>query len=392
MLDELEKVFPLVHKLEATPQDPEWHAEGNVRIHTERVIAEMRLLLEKEALSDALDEEESQALVLGAALHDIGKPLTTREEEIDGKVRIISPRHAARGRSYVALRIAALDVSEPMRERILALVGYHHEPQKLILREAPDFAYRKLARAVDPALLYWLECADLRGRECDSVGEAEEWLELFKMRCEELDLWRCQDPYADWREEIDSALADEAPEVRDYVFAEAVRQYENGEIAVPSEALARTHAYRKDAPTLTLMCGPSGSGKSEWIERQLGNSTHVSLDAIREELCGRRDDQSKNGQVMQLAKERLRQALRERRDIVWDATNLREDGRAMLLDLAHRYHARSRIVTLSVPVTTLRNRNRSRKHAISTKVLENQLDRFQWPHRWEAHEVMWYRS
>ena len=40
LLDELSVLFPLVSALAETPQDPEWHAEGDVRTHTEMVVAE----------------------------------------------------------------------------------------------------------------------------------------------------------------------------------------------------------------------------------------------------------------------------------------------------------------------------------------------------------------
>jgi len=34
LLNALSEAFHLIHQLESTQQDPEWHAEGNVRILT----------------------------------------------------------------------------------------------------------------------------------------------------------------------------------------------------------------------------------------------------------------------------------------------------------------------------------------------------------------------
>ena len=35
-------VLPLLTELEVTPQDPEWHGEGSVAVHTGMVLAEAR--------------------------------------------------------------------------------------------------------------------------------------------------------------------------------------------------------------------------------------------------------------------------------------------------------------------------------------------------------------
>lgn len=53
-------------------------------------------------------------------------------------------------------------------------------------------------------------------------------------------------------------------------------------------------------PILTVMVGLSGSGKSTIAKTELAdeNTVIVSSDAIREELCGAVEDQSKNVEVL----------------------------------------------------------------------------------------------
>ena len=386
LLDSLESHFPLVAEMKATPQDAEWHAEGDVRCHTEWVIAEMQGLLENELADEHLSPSDRAALLLGAALHNIGKPLTTRPREIDGRERIVSPGHAGRGRSYVALRLIGLGLPAAVQEVVLALIGHHHDPMKLVRREAPDAAYRRLARVIDPALIYWLELADGRGRECGDSRDGEEWLELYRLRCEELGLWRGVDPYAGWREELSVGLSGNKC-CRDYVLKETIMQHEEKAIQSPAEALARTYPYRESHSRVTITCGLSGSGKSHWLSAQERGEI-ISLDDLREELCGKREDQSKNGQVLQLAKERFKACLRDRRDVVWDGTNIREDGRSMIVQLARDYHAHTRLVVFAAPLDQVRRRNRKRKDAIPVKALEAQIDRFEWPEIWEAHDVV----
>lgn len=68
--------LPLLDTLSKTSQDPEWHAEGDVAVHTDLVLKQVYTLLEGEAAH--LSSTQRGVLILGALLHDTGKPLTTR--------------------------------------------------------------------------------------------------------------------------------------------------------------------------------------------------------------------------------------------------------------------------------------------------------------------------
>jgi len=264
-------------------------------------------------------------------------------------------------------------------ETVLALVGRHHDPKKLVVRNAPVSAYWRMSRAVSAQLVYLLEQADLRGREVAGGEDREglEILELFRLGAEDAGIWDQPDPYTAWRAQLP----------QDYVYHEAIRQFEAGEIHTPEEAIARTYPYREDHPEVIVTCAPSGSGKSSWVE-SLGPEWHrISLDEIRAELLGKRDDQSRNGEVVQRAKELLREHLRARRKIVWDATSLRAELRAIVLDLARDYHAATRIVAFACPPEWVAARNKTRAHPVRSRVIEEQYARLQWPEVWEAHRV-----
>lgn len=87
--------------------------------------------------------------------------------------------------------------------------------------------------------------------------------------------------------------------------------------------------------TLHMLIGPSGAGKSTYYENnsELPVDIVVSSDAIRTELCGNFEDQSKNEQVFfalhAIVKARIENGL----DTVVDATNLRNRDRRSLRDL-----------------------------------------------------------
>lgn len=378
--------LPLLSSLSGTPQNPVWHAEGDVAVHTAMVLHEMHSLL---AAGSA--PQESALILLGAALlHDIGKPLTTRIREFSGEERIVSPRHAEEGRSWLALRLPALGLPVRDAAEIMALTGFHHEPRRLVQDEAPAARWRLLARQCPVEKVYWLEQADLRGRRCPDLDAQLETLELFRLRCEELGLRDGANPWEDWRQAMNSAFSDRTAAFRRHALHAAVRDAECGVIVSVEEALARSYGLRDPAPELIILCGPSGAGKSEWVQTHHPAADVVSLDALREQLAGKRADQSMNGQVMQAAKESLKALLRRPGGgtIIWDATNLRQDGRGWVAQLGFDYGAHVTIAAMQTPLSTLTARNRTRPHPVPAAVLERQIASLEWPTADEAHEVL----
>src|SRR5439155_2326020 len=73
------KLFPELQALSGCPQEPEWHPEGDVWVHTLQVIDEARLRI------DDLPRAQQLAVMLGAVAHDLGKPATTAFS--DGRIR-----------------------------------------------------------------------------------------------------------------------------------------------------------------------------------------------------------------------------------------------------------------------------------------------------------------
>ncbi len=75
----VEKLFPEIQSLIGVPQDPEWHPEGDVFVHTKLVIDRARELI------DDLSYPRQVTVMLAALAHDFGKPATT--EFIEGRWR-----------------------------------------------------------------------------------------------------------------------------------------------------------------------------------------------------------------------------------------------------------------------------------------------------------------
>lgn len=88
-----------------------------------------------------------------------------------------------------------------------------------------------------------------------------------------------------------------------------------------------------DNPTLYVLIGISGSGKSTYAEklRLSKELAVVSTDAIRQEMLGSEENQSAGAEIFGCAYRRINQHLSCGQDVVFDATNTTQRGRNQLL-------------------------------------------------------------
>jgi len=156
----VEKLFPELHALAGCPQEPEWHPEGDVWVHTLQVIDEAR------ARIDDLPRPQQIAVMLGAVCHDFGKPATTAV--LDGRIR--SMDHEEQGVAPALAFLDRLNVRSidgyDVRRQVVGLVAQHLKPGMWfkVRDEVGDGAFRRLAQKVDLELLARLAKADCRGR------------------------------------------------------------------------------------------------------------------------------------------------------------------------------------------------------------------------------------
>lgn len=113
------KAFPytIINDLATTPQDPEWHPEGNVFIHTCHAVDAANDICDRENASD----DERITVMFGALCHDFGKPGTTRHE--DG--RVTSKRHSIEGVGVAHAFLSSIGMPEFRITRILPLIEEH---------------------------------------------------------------------------------------------------------------------------------------------------------------------------------------------------------------------------------------------------------------------------
>ncbi len=174
----VDQLFPELKSLVGVPQEPDWHPEGDVDIHTLMVVDEARKLI------DELDYPRKVTVMLGALCHDLGKPPTT--EYVDGRIR--SRGHDEAGVEPTLTLLDTLGIHTlhgfDVRNQIVQLVRYHLKPGEYYKSKNPvgDGAFRRLARKVEPDLLYRVAKADSLGRNPDWLpkekwfgSEAQEW-------------------------------------------------------------------------------------------------------------------------------------------------------------------------------------------------------------------------
>lgn len=344
---------PWARAMAACPQDPEWHAEGDVWTHTKLVLEQLEALEEWPALRT----EERTVLIFTALFHDVAKPLTTEVDPESGRVR--SPKHAVRGEQVARSALRDLGCDLATRERIAALVRYHGRPAFLLERTEPVQELVRLSWLADNRLLYWFALADTRGRDSDSRGRPEENLHYWRLMAEEAGCFDRPYPFA-----------------TDHARFVYFRQPTPNLHYVPHEDFSCT---------VTMLSGLPGSGKDTWLSRRRPGSPIVSLDEVREEFdVEPTDDQ---GRVAQAARERCREHLRSGTSFAFNATNILRATRTRWLELFVDYHARIELVYLEPPFPTLLRQNRARDKAVPEGAVRKLAARCEPPTWLEGHRL-----
>jgi tRNA nucleotidyltransferase (CCA-adding enzyme) len=137
--------FPEIERLLGVPQDPGWHPEGDVGVHTMLVVdAAARI-----AARDGLVDDERAVLVFSALTHDFAKADTTALRERNGRIRWTAHGHEAAGgplaRAFlerIGIKPAIVDQVVPLVENHLAHSSLRHDVtprtiRRLALRLAP---------------------------------------------------------------------------------------------------------------------------------------------------------------------------------------------------------------------------------------------------------------
>jgi tRNA nucleotidyltransferase (CCA-adding enzyme) len=178
--------FPEVAALRNCPQDPEWHPEGDVFTHTQHCC---------DALVNLPDWRDApparrRILMFGVLAHDFGKPATTAQSEVRGRLRWRSLGHESAGGpladNFLRRIGAPHSIIESVRPLVVLHLAHHHGSG-----EFTDTHIRRLARKLHPATiddLCAVMIADSLGRPPLTGPETLVLIEKLRTRAHQLSL------------------------------------------------------------------------------------------------------------------------------------------------------------------------------------------------------------
>lgn len=358
----------LREQMQQTPQDAKFHGEGDVLTHTEMVCAALDV--------SSLSESNAAELRIAALMHDIGKVRTTQVNGDD----IICPNHSQVGARmtreilWKKFGLAGTPEAINFRETIVNLVRFHGFPPHVL---EDEFALAKMYRAAANSLLgatdftmdllYRLAKADMEGRICQNKDDALAAVECFRDMADEEKMLH------------QSPVFDDGSAYDTHQFL----NFKTGDCKNPC-------LYDDTEVEVVLMCGLPGTGKDSWIMKYMKGrrpTEVISLDEIRTELKLKPGDT--NGIVIQTAKERAKEYLRNKQSFIWNATNITQSQRRQLVDLFETYNACVRIEYLETTVEEQKRRNHNREAVVPQKNIDEMIGKLQLPEYFEAQYVRW---
>jgi protein phosphatase len=117
-------------------------------------------------------------------------------------------------------------------------------------------------------------------------------------------------------------------------------------------------------PSLVVLVGAAGSGKSTFAARHFAPDEILSSDAFRGVIAGDPGDQSATRPAFAALYRALKRRLADRRLTVVDATSVQRHARVALLRVAAAAGVPAVAIVLDVPPEVVRSRNRARSTGI----------------------------
>lgn len=337
--------------LQECPQDPIFHAEGNVGIHTKMVVEALLQLEEYQAVSP----EEQELLRWAALWHDVAKPICTLQDE-EGKW--CAPRHAKVGAKWLRQQLWDWDWNK--REAVCNLVDKHGLPIWCLDKENPYRAVAANSLNSSNQLLYILSKADVLGRISSGQDDFLNRVELFKEFCLEQECFYQAKAFHNQHSQFKFFLKNE-----------------------------RHPAALFDDTTfeVILLAGLPGAGKDTYIQQL--NYPVVSLDALRVAQGARHQDTKAQGRIIQAAYEQAKAYAATQQSFIWNSTNLTRAIRFKLIATLSVYNPRFSMVYVECREQEVWAR---RQASIPRKKLQKMWQSLEVPAPYEVHELVYHHQ
>lgn len=342
------KYFPTMKdRMQATPQDPTHHGEGDVWVHTQMVLEEVR----QHPRYIQGTPIEQVILDWAAILHDIAKPFTTKN--IEGK--IIAPHHSKKGAVWARDALWRLGMPIAVREQICQLIVYHQTPFFALSHntETGEFLAKKISSDVDLSLLCALAESDIRGRLCVDQDKKIEDIHLFAELCKELD---CFDREYNWP-----------------------NKYTRHHYVLSHGNISSDHLYHDSSFEVVLLSGLPAAGKDTWVQGQ--DLPMISYDLMREKMKAKHGENI--GTIVHAVHDQAKEFLRKKQPFVWNATHLSAKMREPATKLVRSYGGKIKVLCFEAPKEEVLSRNKSRNNTLTNKKLLDMTSHWEMPWAWE---------
>jgi len=153
--------FPEIDRLRGVPQDPEWHPEGDVSIHTMFVVNEAARIADR----DRCEGDDRAVLMFAALAHDFAKADTTELRERSGRIRWTAFGHEPAGGPLARAFLNRIGIKAAIVDQVVKLVE-NHLAHASIGADITPRAVRRLAVRLAPASIAQL----IRLIEADASG------------------------------------------------------------------------------------------------------------------------------------------------------------------------------------------------------------------------------
>ena len=172
-------LFPEIAAMQDVPQDPEWHPEGDVFTHVRHVCDCAAEIAER----DSLPDKERILLMMSALTHDMGKPVTTHQND---EGRWCAPGHDEAGVPLAEKFLKAIKAPRWLIEKVCPLVQEHMIHVTSGGGIPSDRAVRRLANRLSPSSIQELSLlaeSDQGGRPPKPGGQPlTQWLSIARQQ------------------------------------------------------------------------------------------------------------------------------------------------------------------------------------------------------------------
>ena len=191
-MNQLDYWFKELKDVIGVPQNPQFHAEGDVWTHTMMVLDQAAKYRDK--------AENPKGFMLAALCHDYGKAVCT--QVVDGRIRSIG--HETEGLPLVEAFLNRITSETKLINYVLNLCALHMKPNALAAMNAGVKSTNKMFdQAQDPTALVYMAMADNYGRiMADGITPHEDFL------FERLEIYKdvMSKPFVQGRDLIESGL------------------------------------------------------------------------------------------------------------------------------------------------------------------------------------------